>query len=133
MIIIIGFLAILSMLTFSFIVRKWSNSSYTKWFTPYYVNDRHKKLDRRMRLILLILILTYFLFVITGDRFDRLPWYLEPWSLICIPFAASAFLQARMEKKYAKNQKAYVATLAETAFGTILLLTLAATRFFGYA
>ncbi|MET3576526.1 DUF4181 domain-containing protein [Bhargavaea ullalensis] len=122
MLALIFLMMFLAMFAFSYAMRKWAGFKHPKWFEPYYVNDRHRKLDKWIRIPSMLLILAYSITIFSTGWVFRIPWLLQPWPLIFVHLTSIFILQAWMEKKYSDNPRAYVATIAEGVFGLGILL-----------
>lgn len=125
-------LAAYSMLLFLFntAIRKWLGVEKPKAFSHNHVNAKHSKIDWSIRGVFIVLIL------IGGFiNATRLPqdayWFLQPWSLLFVLIAVTETVRAFMEKKYAKNPKAYLFTVFQLGFMLVLIVSLFATDFFG--
>lgn len=118
------------MFLFNAIIQKWLGVERPKAFSHNHVNAKHSKIDWSIRGVFIVLIL-----IGAFVNATRLPqdtyWFLQPWVLLFALIAISEIARAVMEKKYAKNPKAYLFTLFQLSFMLILIVSLFATDFFG--
>lgn len=125
-------LAVFVILTAAFnaILRKWLKVEKPKLFSFNYVNDKHKKIDRRIRVLFIVLMIAgssiNVLFLPGGPYF-----FLQPWFLLFVLIFTAEIVRAVMERKYAENPNAHIYTLCQSAFLLVLLLLLFTTDFFG--
>ncbi|WP_033540904.1 DUF4181 domain-containing protein [Planococcus sp. CAU13] len=126
---ILAAFAILSAV-FNAILRKWLKVKKPKLFSHNYVNDRHKKIDRSIRVLFIVLIIaggsTNVLFLPGGPYF-----FLQPWFFLFVLIFTAEIVRAVMERKYAENPNAHIYTLCQSAFLLVLLVLLFTTEFFG--
>ncbi len=114
---------------FGFVIRKLLGVEKLKWFSNTYVNERHKNLDRSVRVIFIILFLFGNYYTFTNESIGTYS-YLIPWFVIIILLLISDLLRAFMEWKYAENKRDYIATIAELLFWICVTSLLILTDFF---
>jgi len=115
---------------FEFVIRKLLGVERKKWFSYDYINERHKKLDRFVRIIYMILIVISSYYMSNNDTVG-IAFYFKPWFIIIAFLVSSEMLRAFMEWKYAENKKDVVATIAEMMFMISIILITIKTDFFG--
>ncbi|SIT88979.1 DUF4181 domain-containing protein [Edaphobacillus lindanitolerans] len=123
---------LLASAAFTYVIKRWAGVKKGKWFTWDYVNDRHRKLDKWIRITFIVPYLIYLVPAIMTGWNERAPWYLQTWALLVAFFGVLTLFQAFMEKKYSDNPRAYLATLGDGAFIIALLLIVIRSGFFGY-
>lgn len=88
-------------------------------FSYNHVNEKHKKIDWRIRITFLVtLLISYFDF--SRNSFI-LRWYFNPGFLMVLFLVASETTRAFMEWKYGENPRTYILTLSQLIFALILL------------
>lgn len=113
----------------NYLLRKWLKVEKRSAFSYDYVNDRHKKLDRFIRIAAIIVI--FVSYIITISRGPEAGWFI-PIPVILLSFlVVSESVRAVMEKKYAENKNDYVYTIAQMIIITSLLIVIFWTDFFG--
>ncbi len=115
---------------FEFVIRKLLGVERKKWFSYDYINERHKKLDRFVRIMYMILIVISSYYMSNNDTVG-IAFYFKPWFIIIAFLVSSEMLRAFMEWKYAENKKDVVATIAEMMFMISIILITIKTDFFG--
>ncbi|MFJ8511429.1 DUF4181 domain-containing protein [Lysinibacillus xylanilyticus] len=115
--------------TFGFIIRKLLGVERKKWFSYNHINERHKKLDWSLRIIILSLFFISY-FMIDNDTLG-IPWYFETWFILFVFSITSEMLRAFMEWRYAENKRDFVATIAEMVFMISIVFLVITTGFFG--
>jgi len=124
-------LIILAILLFSLVIRRMMGVRQRKWFSDDYINERHRKLEWRVRMgFVVILILDAVILFATGAVEDP-PWYLEIWWLVFVSVAVLDLLRAYMEYRFVDDRKAMAATLLESIFDVVLLIGAITTGFYG--
>lgn len=126
------FLVIIGLLMFSFntITRKVLKVKKKRAFSYNHLNGLHKKIDWTIRI-------TFVVAIIVGGIINtsRLPLnpilFLEPYFLLIMLIFLTEIVTAVMEWKYAENRNAYIFTVLQLIFITILLFTIYITDFFG--
>ena len=104
------------------VLRKYFRVQRKKFFSYNHVNEKHKKIEWRIRwsFIALVLIASFINIFLAEGRL----WYLETHILL-IPFIiALEVTRAVMEKKHADNENDYKFTLAQLGFVLILLVVM---------
>ncbi|SHG61538.1 DUF4181 domain-containing protein [Ornithinibacillus halophilus] len=121
---------ILLMFFFNMIMSKWFNVKGKNFFSLNYVNEKHKKMDRIIRVLTIISLLVGFAINAKRDP-GNWYWFLQPWSIIYFSVLLSQIVRGYMEKKYDSNPNAYKLTISETLFMFILVIVIINTSFLG--
>jgi hypothetical protein len=126
-------LLIYSLLLFllNILLRKWLKVERKKFFSYNHINEKHKKMDWKIRLTFLIVLLIGFFINISRETGDQIL-FLQPYILLFIFLVVSETARAVMEKKYAKNKNDYVFTVSQLVFNIGFLIPLFFTNFFGW-
>ncbi|MET3683456.1 hypothetical protein ABID56_001551 [Alkalibacillus flavidus] len=109
------------MSVFSALVSKWFGVERKSIFSINYVTDQHKKIDRVIRGIVLIGLVTGYTINVNAATWY---WFLQPWFLLMFYIFPSFIVTIVMERKYATNPNAYKVTLSEMGFLIALMLSL---------
>ncbi|MGA9288037.1 MAG: DUF4181 domain-containing protein [Anaerobacillus sp.] len=120
----------LFLVLFNTVMRKLYNIERKKFFSPHIVNEKHKKIDRLIRLTTIVSLLLGFIITIISDTQDW-HWFLQPWFILLISIFVSETVEAIMERKYSENPNAYKLTISQIIFYLILFFILFKTDFFG--
>lgn len=114
---LIVLLAILSLLIFTFnsIMRRYLKVEKRKLFSYNYVNEKHKKIDRTIRIITIIAIIVFTFIGIYKYNIERL-WGFVPSILVLVSIIITEMVRSFMEWKYSDNPKAYIFTLSQLIF-----------------
>lgn len=119
--ILIGLFALL--FGFQFGIRKLLRVEQKKWFSYNHVNSTHKKLEWILRISFLVILGTLFVILIQmNPESSEIAWYFQPWIWLLAFFTLSGILQVVMEKKYAENPRAYIASALETIFNLVVFI-----------
>ena len=130
-IILTAVLIILAIALFSLVIRRMIGVRQRKWFSYDHINERHRKLEWRVRIGFVIIILLNTVIVFATGAVEDPPWYMEVWWLIFVFVVVTELLRAYMEYRFVDDRKAMAATLFEVIFGTVLLGSAIATGFYG--
>lgn len=125
-------IVVVSLLLFLFntLIRKWLGVEKPKAFSHNPVNSIHSKIDWIIRIFFIALILVGFF--INTSRVTQEPYlFLESWFLLFVLIFVTEAVRAVMEWKYAANRKAYLATILQLAFSSLVVIVVIATDFFG--
>ena len=101
------------------------------WFSYEYTNDRHKKVDRIIRTVAIILIFITFIYRITGNPEEKV-WFFDIWVVFIVSFIIREIVSAIMEMKYAENRKRPLLTISNLGFGLMLFCTVFLTDFLDF-
>lgn len=117
---------------FNWIIRRLLNVEHPKFFSNNYVNDKHKKYDKRIGVISFIGYMTasfYLIFNSTEDFEITNAWYLF---IIGTAFLiVQELMRAYMEWKYLKGKNDYLFTLIQLIFITAIIIIVLKNGFFG--
>ncbi|MYL72425.1 DUF4181 domain-containing protein [Halobacillus litoralis] len=125
-------LTIVSLLLVSFntIIRRWLKVERKKVFSYNHVNEKHKKIDRIIRIIAAIsLILGYSINIMSYPT--NTYWFIQPWYIIIVFLVVSELGRAVMERKYAQNPNAYKVTILEMTLILLIYISILTTDFWG--
>lgn len=120
----------LVMFLFSASVRRILKVKQKKMFSYNHLNEQHRKIDWTIRIAFVIAIIVGG--IINASRFpvNRIL-FLETYFLVFMLVFLTEIVTAVMEWKYAENRNAYIFTVLQLIFFTILLLSMFTTDFFG--
>ena len=124
-------LIILAIALFSLVIRRMMGVRQRKWFSYDHINERHRKLEWRVRIGFIIIILLNTVIVFATGAVEDPPWYMEVWWLIFVFVVVTELLRAYMEYRFVDDRKAMAATLSEAIFDAVLLGSAIATGFYG--
>jgi hypothetical protein len=120
----------LAMFLFNALMRKLLKVERPKAFSHNHVNDTHKKIDWSIRILFIFLMLIGGF--INATRLDEETYlFLETWFLLFVLVFITETIRAVMERKYAKNPNAYLYTVSQMVFATLLVIVVFSTDFFG--
>ncbi|MFC4023675.1 DUF4181 domain-containing protein [Oceanobacillus longus] len=116
---------------FNWIMRKLLNVERQKWFSNHYVNDTHKKYDKRIRVISVIayLIAMFYLIADSSNFGMETSWYLFVVGMVIM--AVQELIRAYMEWKYLKDKNNYLFTLIQLIFIIATVVVVFRSDFFG--
>ncbi|MCA0970850.1 DUF4181 domain-containing protein [Halobacillus litoralis] len=117
--------------SFAILMSRWLNVKRPKFFSYYYVNEKHKKVEWMIRLAAIVSILSGFAVTMTRNPLE-LYWFFQPWTISFVYILVSYIGRAVMEWKYAQNTNAYKVTVSEILFILILSFSLFQTDFVGW-
>lgn len=101
-----------------------------KFLSYNYVNEKHKKIERAVRITILVLLLVGYFINITSDPVGEI-WLLQPASILFVFIIVTESIRAYMEWKYEENKNAYILTVSQLIFISLLFMSIIKTRFFG--
>ena len=110
--------------------RKWLNVEKKKLFSYNHVNDKHKKIDWIIR-ITCVFFLTIGFFINASRDFVKPIWFLEAHIILFAFIIVSEIVRIIMEKRYAENKNDYIFSAIQLVVGSIFLLSVFLTNFFG--
>lgn len=120
----------LAMFLFNALMRKLLKVERPKAFSHNHVNDAHSKIDWSIRILFIFLMLIGGF--INATKLDQEPYlFLETWFLLFVLVFITETVRAVMERKYAKNPNAYLYTISQMVFATLLVIVVFSTDFFG--
>lgn len=121
---------VLVVLLFNSLMRKLLKVKKRKSFSYNHINEKHKRIDRTIRIaFFIIIIIGFFINIFRGP--DGEIWYLQPYLIIIIYLIISEIARAYMEWKYETNRNAWIFTISQLAFICFLLFSFITTNFFG--
>lgn len=120
----------LVLVLFNMIMGKWLKVEKKKFLSYNYVNEKHKKIDRVVRITILFILMVGYFINITSDPVGAF-WLLQPASILFVFIFVTESIRAFMEWKYAENKKAYIVTVSQLIFITLLFMSIIKTSFFG--
>lgn len=125
-------LVIIGLLIFSFsaIMRKVLKVEKKKPFSHNHLNALHKKIDWTIRIIFIVAMIVGYIINISRQPLNSILFF-EPYFLLFMLIFLTEVVRAVIERKYADNRNAYILTIVELAFITILWLSIFITDFFG--
>lgn len=129
--ILTALLIILAIPLFSLVIRRMMGVRQRKWFSYDHINERHRKLEWRVRIGFVVIILLNTVIVFATGAVEDPPWYMEIWWLIFVFVVVLELLRAYMEYRFVDERKAMAATLSEAIFDAVLLGSAIATGFYG--
>jgi protein-S-isoprenylcysteine O-methyltransferase Ste14 len=109
------------MYVFHVLISRVLHLSKRKIFNHEIVNETHKQLDKVIRLITVMVLITGFILsVFTDIDLDR--WYTQPYFILVVSLITGQLLKVFMEWKYNEDRREYTYTIFETSFNIILLI-----------
>lgn len=125
-------LVIIGLLFFSFsaIMRRILKVEKKKPFSHNHLNPLHKKIDWTIRITFIVAMIVGGIINISRQPLNSILFF-EPYFLLFMLIFLTEVVRAVIEWKYADNRNAYILTIVELAFITILLLSIFITDFFG--
>ena len=127
---LIVFMGILSLITFVFntVMRRYLKVEKRKAFSYNHVNEKHKKIDWIIRISFVIILTTTHFFI--ARNLNESIWYFENWFLLLVFIVVSEMVRIFMEWKYTENRKAYIFTISQLIFTSIILVVIFSSNFF---
>ncbi|HBW38527.1 DUF4181 domain-containing protein [Desulfosporosinus sp. BICA1-9] len=125
-------IVLLSLVSFNAVMRKLLKVEKKKLFSYNYVNEKHKKIDRTIRITSIVVLLIGSFVNMTRDPMDWI-WFFEPWFLMMVFVLATEVARAIIEYKYAENRNDYKFTISQLVFIVIIFFTLYWSDFLGMA
>lgn len=124
-------LGVFLLLLFSFhtVMRKLLKLEKVKFFSNNYLNEEHKKIDRKIRITSIVVLLIGFIINVIRGPVDKF-WFFEPYFLFFLSIIASESARTFMEWKYQENRKAYIFTINQLVFLVIFMVSLFTTDFY---
>ncbi|WP_041865730.1 DUF4181 domain-containing protein [Solibacillus silvestris] len=111
-------------------LRKWLNVERKEFFSNHFVNEKHKKIDRTIRISFIVLILYVFFINVSGNPLKHI-WFLQPYILLFGLVIVTELVRIVMEKRYSKNKNDYIFTSVQLVVISLFLLAVFSTDFFG--
>ncbi|WP_175989467.1 DUF4181 domain-containing protein [Bacillus sp. Marseille-Q1617] len=111
-------------------IRKLLKVERKKFWSDHHVNDTHKKIDRIINAVFIMLMVIVIFSSAENDPAEGI-WLLKPYILPFIFLIVSEAVRACMEKKYAENKNDYLFTISQLVFTSVLLVVLIGTDFGG--
>ncbi|MFY0743054.1 DUF4181 domain-containing protein [Solibacillus silvestris] len=111
-------------------LRKWLNVEKKEFFSNHFVNEKHKKIDRTIRISFIVLILYVFFINVSGNPLKHI-WFLQPYILLFGLVIVTELVRIVMEKRYSKNKNDYIFTSVQLVVISLFLLAVFSTDFFG--
>lgn len=111
-------------------LRKWLNVEKKEFFSNHFVNEKHKKIDRTIRISFIVLILYVFFINVSGNPLKHI-WLLQPYILLFGLVIVTELVRIVMEKRYSKNKNDYIFTSVQLVVISLFLLAVFSTDFFG--
>lgn len=111
-------------------LRKWLNVEKKEFFSNHFVNEKHKKIDRTIRISFIVLILYVFFINVSGNPLKHI-WFLQPYILLFGLVIVTELVRIVMEKRYSKNKNDYIFTSLQLVVISLFLLAVFSTDFFG--
>ncbi len=129
---IFAILAVLALINVSanVLLRRKLGIQKPKTLRPYHVNGLHKKFERL--LLGLGMLLVVFGYFFTINQLPEPPLLIaQPFFLLMLTLYSFEILRAIMERKYARNPNAYKFTIIQIAYISVVLIAILMTGFFG--
>ena len=114
----------------TYVIREYFKVKHLSWWRHNYINDEHKRFDRLLRAMAIILIIIGTIVNYSRGINDEL-WFFQPWVILFAMIIIGQFLRAYMEKKYVENENYYKASVAEAFVLLIVLFITYQTNFYG--
>lgn len=130
LIIILGVFSLL-LFVFHTVMRKLLKIEKVKFFSNNYLNEEHKKIDWKIRMISIVVLLIGFIINIMRGPVDKL-WFFESYFILFLSIIASESARAYMQWKYQTNRNAYIFTISQIVFICILMVSLFTTDLIGW-
>lgn len=111
------------------LLRKWLNVEKKEFFSNHFVNEKHKKIDRTIRISFIVLILFVFFTNVSGNPLKHI-WFLQPYILLFGLVIVTELVRIVMEKRYAANKNDYIFTAVQLVVISLFLLAVFSTDFF---
>lgn len=111
-------------------IRKFLKVEKKKFFSYNHINEKHKKIDWTIRIIIVVGMLVGYFTNVQNDLSDGY-WFLETYFLLFLFIVITEIATAIMEWKYAKNKNAYLVTIFQLLFIVAFMLIMFATDFVG--
>jgi Domain of unknown function (DUF4181) len=102
-------------------ISRWLGVSKRKIFNKGIVNEKHKKINKVIRLIAVAVLITGFIINISLD-FDLSRWYLQPYFILIVSLFCGQALKIYMEWTYIDDKRDYTYTILETSLHAVLLI-----------
>lgn len=126
LLLVLGIYGILVFLFNSF-MRKWLKVEKKNSFSYNHVNDKHRKIDWKIRITFIVVtILWYIISIMLDLMYTRFLWLF----FVCF-FIIIEIVRSYMEWKYSENKKDYIFTISQLVFIVMLLILIVTTDFFG--
>lgn len=124
-------LGVFLLLLFSFhtVMRKLLKLEKVKFFSNNYLNEKHKKLDWKIRITTIVVLLIGFIINISRGPVEKF-WFFETYFLLFLSIIVSESARAYMEWKYQTNRNAYIFSISQIVFVVILMVSLLTTDSF---
>lgn len=113
-----------------YLIRRYYQVKHLSWWRHNYINDEHKRFDRLLRAMAIILIIIGTIVNYSRGINDEL-WFFQPWVILFAMIIIGQFLRAYMEKKYVENENYYKASVSEGFVLIIVLFITQQTNFYG--
>jgi len=110
--------------------RRWLKVEKKRVFSYNYVNDKHKKIERTIRIISIVLISISLFTNVNQDSLKQI-WFLETHLILFVFIIASEIVRIIMEKRYADNKNDYIFSTIQLVVISIFLISVFSTDFFG--
>lgn len=123
-------IVLLLLVLFNMIMSKLLKVEKKKLFSYNFVNEKHSKIDWKIRITYIVVLLIGHFVNITRDPMDWF-WFFEPWFLTMVFVFTIEVVRAILEYKYAENRNDYKLTISQLVFISILFFALFWTDFFG--
>lgn len=100
-------------------MRKHLKVEKRKLFSYTYINEKHKKVNRIIRIsfTIILLIISFYEY----RNINQVSWYFEFRFVFLMFLAVSEMFRAFMEWKYSENRKEYIFTISQLIFLLVLL------------
>lgn len=121
---------LLLLVSFNAVMSKLLKVEKKKLFSNNFVNEKHSKIDWKLRITFIVVLLSGHFVNITRDPMDWI-WFYEPWFLMMVFVFTTEVARAIMEYKYAENRNDYKLTISHLVFISVLFFALFWSDFFG--
>ncbi|OIU68599.1 DUF4181 domain-containing protein [Rossellomorea aquimaris] len=102
-------------------ISRWLGVTKRKIFDYGIVNEKHKELDKVIRLITVAVLITGFILSLLTD-FELNHWYIHPYTILVVSLISGELLKIYMEWKYIEDKREYTYTILETSLQAVLLI-----------
>ncbi|MFE8697609.1 DUF4181 domain-containing protein [Cytobacillus sp. FJAT-53684] len=122
---------ILVFVLFDIFMRKLLKVEKKKFFSYNHVNEKHKKIEWMIRITFVVILFGFYIYSMSDPVGGFLYLQFVPIAML-IFILVTETLRAFMEWKYAANKKAYIVTVSQLVFASILVISMFTTDFFGW-
>ncbi len=118
---VVGYSVLL--ICFNAFMRRWLKVEKRKAFSFNFVNDTHKKIDRTIRVIFMIIFLVSYFLTVAKDPLDD-SFVFVPFFILMANFIVTDSIQAIMEWKVAQKKNEAIFTISQMLLSVAFFLSL---------